>query len=100
MTDINSMKPEHIKSYATSLQKQVVSQRNKISELQKTISKLQDNDTPHPDTPSLPVIRFREEVGQTLPFCEKHGSMNRYENHIWRCIACGVAIEYQSPETR
>ena len=44
------------------------------------------------DTPSLNLIFFN----RGSPYCEEHGAMNCFENRIYRCVMCGVAVSLKN----
>ena len=105
MPDLEKMNKENMIKYITNLEKTKENNKLKISELQSTITKLNkqlgEGTSPHPDTPSLPVIIFRFYQNMDLyPFCEKHGAMNRYEYNIWRCNECGIAVNMTDIERK
>ena len=88
--------PNHkIRVFAKEQYDKVKTRDDKISELQSEVTDLLKQLGKIEliyDTPSLNIVSF--EKGQ--PNCSKHGAMNQYEDGIFRCVMCGVAVSLEN----
>jgi len=96
---IDNIPDGKLRAFAQSIHLRLEKSQDKRSDLLKTITKLrreleipEDGFRFH-DIPSLNLIIFDKDG---RPTCEEHGVMNRYENTIYRCVTCGVAINMKN----
>ena len=99
MSNLEKLSKDQLIKYLQSTLRERDELKNRVSELQKEINNLQkqlgEESNLYPDTPSLPVIRLGISTysGEISPYCEKHGAMNCYDHEIYRCTACGIAVD-------